>query len=762
MIVKPDGPIDARILLLGEAPGREEDLVGRPFIGASGRLLSQLLKQTGIKRESCILANVIPLRPPDNKLSRLEETGLTLERCKKDIVKYLIELKRGGFLNVIIPLGAIALETLMGKTSVSKWRGSILESTTVPGLKVVPTFHPAYLMRSIMDTPLVIVDFKKALLESKSPFLQKEKKVILTRLPFERIMEELSSLEKEPFLSLDIETVQKTGIIKCVQLASSSKKALVIPICNDGPYWTLEEEVLIWEALKKLLSSPTIRKIIQNEHFEKTLLYPYVGEIAPMMMDTMIGHHLCYPELKKNLALLTSLYTNEPFYKDDAKDAFYQEDALWEYGGKDALVTFEVAFKLRGELRELGMETFLSEYQQPFSHLMWKASMIGIKVDVGKVREHRRIAEGKLAEARSELFKIAGKVINVNSPKQVARFVYDDLKLPKRFSRATGGVTTDEKALLKLSKLFPHPAIKALLEARKWIKLIGTFLKEFWDADERVRCSWVITGTVTGRLSSRKNIFGTGLNMQNLPSKAYPIRDIFVADEGSLLIKADLEQADARVVAYESENEKMMKVFEDGKDIFSEVASWIYQKKAEMVGKGTFEREKAKRLVHAANYDIGPRAFAFESDVREDEAKWLLSRYRSLFGIEKWHLSIQQELRKDRTLVTALGRRRTFFDWWGPSLFREAYAYKPQSTVGDLINQIALEVSKHPELPSSVIVLLQIHDELVMQAKEEDVSLTVSIIKEVARRKIIEIKGRKVNIPIKVGIGKNWLEAGRE
>jgi len=180
--VDPVGPVDAKIVLVGEAPGKEEDETGVPFTGASGTLLTQIMREAGIERSQCYITNVIKYRPPNNNLNKLHEIGLKLEECEEELRRELRQLNP----NVIVPLGNTALHALTGKglkakDKITNWRGSIIPSYPSIGregtpVKVIPTLHPAFIMRSWGDSPFVFFDFLKIKKESLTKGIKWEKK----------------------------------------------------------------------------------------------------------------------------------------------------------------------------------------------------------------------------------------------------------------------------------------------------------------------------------------------------------------------------------------------------------------------------------------------------------------------------------------------------------------------------------------------------------------------------------------------------------
>ena len=175
------------------------------------------------------------------------------------------------------------------------------------------------------------------------------------------------------------------------------------------------------------------------------------------------------------------------------------------------------------------------------------------------------------------------------------------------------------------------------------------------------------------------------------------------------------------------------------------------------IGKESEERKKGKTCVHAANYLIGVGKFATIIDLPQNEARILLGRYYSLFKLGIWHDKVRDTIKKSRTLVTPFGRKRQFFDIMGEPLFRSAIAFVPQSTASDHINMGAVRMES--QFPPQTKILLQVHDELVIQCREKDQNKVIDIInKELSQP--IHIHGKEVVIPVDIGVGKDWKSAG--
>ncbi|KKK57442.1 hypothetical protein LCGC14_3054420, partial [marine sediment metagenome] len=254
--------------------------------------------------------------------------------------------------------------------------------------------------------------------------------------------------------------------------------------------------------------------------------------------------------------------------------------------------------------------------------------------------KNNRIA---VAQERVKQWRRLGK----NDARRLAKFLYEELNLPPRYKK--GRVTTDEDALDALNAKYNLKVLELIIRMRKMKVLKSTFLDAKPCADGRMRTHYIISGTDTGRLASKD------VNLQNVPhGKA---RSFFLPDEGCKFVGVDLSQAEARIVAYLSEDIHFMKVFEEGRDVHRKNASNIFGIAEEDVTPK--QRFLGKKLVHAGNYGIGHGKFSKETGLSYGDSKKALNTYYATYPkLKIWHLKVENTLRKTRVMETPLGRRR--------------------------------------------------------------------------------------------------------
>lgn len=566
------------------------------------------------------------------------------------------------------------------------------------------------------------------------------------------IIAELDSIKGAEYVAFDIET--ESNQITAIALSPSNRPnwAICIPFWfgSSGSLWEAEDELILWGKIREILTDPGIGKIAHNAAYDIEFIDRVMGfKVTPLAFDTMLGMHTLYLELPKALAFAVSLYTDHPYYKGDIHST--DMEVYFRYNATDACLTMEIATKLMQELKEEGLWEFYNGYVHSLVEPLLAMSKKGVRFDYLKKNSIKKRLQEEVAVLQKQLDAAVGRPINTNSPKQMKEWLYNELKYKAKTkkSKLTGeeAVTADNEALEELYKEHQNEALLKVLKIREKNKVISTYLEVKLDEDKRIRCSYNITGTETGRLSSSATACGTGTNLQNVP--AGPVKTLFLPDEGYTLINADLSQAEARVVAYLANESRLIRVFEEGGDIHRKNASNIFRVPEANVTDE--QRQLAKRVVHASNYGMGPITFAKQCGIPASEAKRLLNQYFATYpGIANWQLDIASQLRNKRYLVTPFGRKRVFFNRFNDSLTKEGFAYIPQSTVADIVGQAL--VCAHQK---GIELLLQVHDSLLVQAPTGEVDQVCRMLKECLTVPL-EINGKILVIPVDVKIGQNW------
>jgi uracil-DNA glycosylase len=321
------------IMIVGEAWGEHEENAGRAFVGPSGRLLKALLSENGINPRETYMTNVFNRRPMGNNVLNfcgskataiagyraLQQGKYVREEFRPELNRLYSEVARVEP-NVIIALGNTALWALCKKSGIKKFRGSPLPSIPINGrtFKVLPSWHPAAVIRQYALKPVLMLDLAKARRQADFPDIIRPSRLILLEPTLDDIEDFYHEhLVGQPFLSCDIETKQRQ-ITEVGYSTADGKRAIVIPFykrSDNGNYWaTLEDELRAWHWVRTINSEFPL--IGQNFQFDMMYFWKTVGIPCPRFEgDTMLLHHSLYPELEKGLGFLGSVYTDEPSWK---------------------------------------------------------------------------------------------------------------------------------------------------------------------------------------------------------------------------------------------------------------------------------------------------------------------------------------------------------------------------------------------------------------------------------------------------------------
>ncbi len=751
MIVHGEGNLNSKLYLIGECPGSNEERQGRPFVGGSGQVLDGILHTVGINRDDIYIDNVVQIRPAKNDFGILYKDKSRKTPTADLVIAHhrINDLIKEHKPNVVVALGNESLYALTGQKGITKLRGSILGCH---GTKVIPSLHPAMIMRQYEFRPVGVLDFYRIKEQAKFPeFLHPYKDNFIINPTFEQTITCLDDLKRQEYVAFDIET-DRTTQITCIGFAWSKQDAICIPICyGANSWWSPEQELAIILKMRELFMCPTVKFIAQNAQYDMTWIADKWGvQVNNLWMDTMIAFHCVYPELRKGLDFLCSIYTLRPYYKDSGHGG---PDKLWKYNCLDTVTTWECAMEIEKELMEFGTKDFYWKYSHPLIKPLMEMQRRGVRIDMEKRAEIDKKLTIDIASMQNKLNASVGHELNPNSNKQMKDFLYKELNLPVQRNRATGAITADAKAIEHLTKKFPNPVFELILDIRRARKLLSTYIQAPIESDGRIRCSYVITGTITGRLSSRESVYGFGTNLQNIP-RGDIVRSIFISDPEKMFVNADLSQAEARVVAYIAGESRLQALFSNSEgDIHIRNAALIFGKRVEDVTPA--ERQLGKTLVHAANYGVGARTFGAHIGKSQIQAQQLLNQYHAMYPcIKLWHRQVEEQLRKTRTLRTPLGRARTFFNRWSPQLLREAIAYVPQSTVSDLLNHGLTRA--WDALPQGWEILMQVHDSVLLQVPKDADPMHLYKFLTHFFEVHLDIGREHMVIPIDIKTGNNW------
>ena len=753
--VPPSGDRSAKLAGCGEQPGLSEIRARppKPFVGPAGKGLDECFLMTKILRRDLYLTNII--KDLDNPLkyyidmdsrgnARVHPAGY------KYIQELAVELSQLN-LNCIVAFGNVAMFALTNRIGITKWRGSVLESTIVPGLKVIPTFHPATFIPpkfNFLNRPLICEDLLRAKYESEFPEIRRREREIVIKPVFRQACDTLNYCYeiglRGQTIALDIEVVN--GEVDCISVGWSATNAISIPFRDSqGDYFSLDQELEVMLLVAKIIQEERITKVGANFIFDLQFLFHKYG-IRPrgICHCTQIAQKISYPDFPASLAFVTTMYTDIPYYKEDGKQWMKMQAGTWEewwnYNAMDSIVPVEASPKQMQTLRKQQNIEVYERHRRLQEPLIYMSER-GIKLDVAGMIEYKNEQQCTLDNLAEKLNEEVGYTINYNSPQQMMKYFYKECNIKPYKKRTPKGwaETSDVDALKRISRrdIKGSKAAQIMLDIRSLSKRISTYLNVGKvDLDGRYRSSYKPVGAETGRLSSGETIFGTGGNQQNWP---HDLLRFFLFDEGYIGYSFDLSQIENRIVAYVGGVLPQIEAFESGIDLHRLTASVIFQKPYDLIssedgssslGDGRqSERYWGKKGNHALNYDVGYKTFALKNEMPEKEAKFVLETihrgYPQIRG--NYHQIIQNMLKKNRMVINLFNRNRLFLGPIIPSYpntpknacentYREAYAQLAQSTCADKINEHGLlYVYENQQLFKYVELLAQIHDSIVFQ-----------------------------------------------
>lgn len=786
-------------MVVGEAPGEDEDEAKEPFVGRTGKLVRQMLKAGGIDPSEVYFTNVEKYRPPDNKLKRLREIG-KYPFCDIDILWEEINTVRP---NCILALGGHALEALTGKcgpnNGISVWRGSILRNFRYDDnkVKVVSSYHPAYILRQESDggSPVdssaiayIQADFIRAIEESKTSDLilpVRDLEVCLSYDQAYKFLKKEYKGHKKP--SVDIESTKGACIPTCVGIAFNPYHGMSFPLLNVGDLKIPPIELAkIAKLLAEFFLIPDLDMMGQNIKYDWKKLYQTYRFKMPhkIYFDMGMCAHVLYPEFPKSQAFLTSVWTREPFYKHELKMFDPQHDSFIEtimpYNVKDCCVLYEIYEKMLVELEEQGLHDFFFNEIMPLEWVYREIDMQGINFDKVMQKQLHDRWETRRKELTQQLWDKIGYKVNFGSWQAVKRLL-KDIGLPERKD-------TKEDTLVAL--LANHAkgdekkefVLGGICDIRK-INRTVTMLQAETDYDGRMRTIFNPNATGTGRtgcniLTPPDRPTQVGFQGQNVTKHGEigpEIRKCFIADRGKILGQADSSQGEARIVAHLARDTYHLDLLRRKKDFYKIIASWYFggdlsdpedpilpdPKNMRFIGKTSklSLNYNVKKGTLTKSINTNARKFGFSVNVSEREVAGFISIFMrnspNISGVF-WAEVLQAYKSNNKTLVSASGRKRTFRGYYDPNLY---YSYIPQSSLSD---NTKFAIRRIKERIPGIEIWLECHDAINWQCEPVVFNEYAEIIREEMQSPIrldrCSLPREPFVIPCDIEIGENYGE----
>ena len=591
-----------------------------------------------------------------------------------------------------------------------------------------------------------------------------------------KLVENQEDLEKlrdyfltNEILSLDTETTSTSPIdAELVGLSFAVKEfeAFYVPIPAKR-----EEALRIVNIFKEVYENDKTLKIGQNLKYDLEVLRNYGIELKGPMWDTMIAHYLIQPELRHNMDYMAEIYLNyQTIHIDEligprGKGQKSMRDLLpsqvYEYAAEDADITLRLKNKLEPELKKFECEDLFYNIEMPLMPVLAEMEMNGVCLDTESLKETSEILTKRMLDIEKRIYELAGEQFNIASPKQVGEILFEKLKIVEKAKKTkTGQYVTSEEVLQQLKN--KHEIVADILEHRGLKKLLGTYIDALPSLINKrtghIHTSFNQTITATGRLSS------SDPNLQNIPIRGEDgkeIRKAFIPEPGCLFFSADYSQIELRVMAHLSQDENMIRVFSEGKDLHAATAANIYKKPIEEVTRD--ERTKSKRANFGIIYGITVFGLAERLDIPREEAKMLIDGYFATFPQVHDYMEKSKEIARQKGYVTTLfGRRRYLPDINSHNATVRGFAERNainapiQGTAADIIKVAMIRIFqrfKAENIKSKMI--LQVHDELNFSVLPEE--------KEKVEKIVLEEMQNAISLAVPLvadsGFGSNWLEA---
>jgi DNA polymerase-1 len=582
-------------------------------------------------------------------------------------------------------------------------------------------------------------------------------------------------LQTAKMIAFDTETTstnEMTAALVGISLAVDGGKGYYIPVGHQGGERQLPLETII-AALRGPLTDPNIPKAGHNIKYDFIILARYGLRVAPLSFDTMIAEWLINPSshtlglkalswarLERQMTEIEELIGKG---KNQITMAQVPVEQAAAYAAADAATVLQLVPQLQDELEKTGALKLLTDIEMPLLPLLADMEMAGIALDTDFLAKMSVELDTRIKEIESLVHNAVGEPFNLNSTQQLSVALFDRLKLPppggaKRTASGHYSTAADVLEFLRGK----HPVVDWVLENRELSKLKSTYVDalplQINPATGRVHTSYSQTGAVTGRISS------SDPNLQNIPIRTeigQKVRKAFVAVPGQVLLAVDYSQVELRIAAHMSQDTTLLAAFHAGLDIHAATAAAIYGIPLEQVSKE--RRRAAKAINFGLIYGMSAFGLTRTSDLTLAEAEDFVKAYFEQFPGVKRYLDGMRKLAADQGYVeTLLGRKRYF-----PTLKnernaqvrareeREAINAPIQGTAADIMKLAMLRLpSALREAGLSARMLLQVHDELVLECKATELTSTAAVVQQVMEN------AYTLSIPLKTEArsGQNWGE----
>lgn len=436
----------------------------------------------------------------------------------------------------------------------------------------------------------------------------------------------------------------------------------------------------------------------------------------------------------------------------------FEDEKVQKWMAYQAIVPYKIKSVLREKLKETGMESLYDEMELPCLYALYEMEKNGIRVDGEALHQYGKKLRTRIEELTAEIHAMAGEEFNINSPKKLGEILFEKLGL-KNGKKTKTGYSTSAEVLEKLTNA--HPIIPRILEYRQLTKLNSTYaegLAGYIRADGRIHGKFHQTVTVTGRISSADP------NLQNIPTRmplGREIRKVFIPEEGSVFVDADYSQIELRVLAHMSGDAALIAAYQADEDIHAITASQVFDVPLDQVDSTL--RRKAKAVNFGIVYGISSFGLGQDLDISRKEAEGYIEKYFATYGKVKEFLDrTVEDAKKNGYTVTMFGRRRPIPELASSNFMTRSFGERAamnapvQGTAADIIKIAMVRVNrrlKEEHLQSKLV--LQIHDELIIETKKEELEIVQKILVE----EMMHAADLAVPLLVDANVGDSWFDA---
>ena len=600
-------------------------------------------------------------------------------------------------------------------------------------------------------------------------------KTYKTILKEKQLDELIKKLDEKSIIAVDTETSslnpQEADLVG-ISICYEANQAFYIPLGHLER--TELKKDLVLKKLKPILEDESIKKVGQNIKYDFIIFKNHGIELTPVDDTMLLSYTLDAGNNRHNMDTLSELHLGHKTipYKEivgtGKKQLNFSEVDLksaTEYAAEDADVTLRLYDILSTRVSNENLEKIYEAFEKPMIKILSKLETSGIKVDDVYLKKLSKKFEERLIKIEKEIYKISGKEFNIGSPKQLGEIIYNELKIAKLKKTKKGSLATSAKILEDLA-MTGHKFPNLVLEWRQVSKLKSTYTDALQDhiskKTKRVHTSFLLAATNTGRLAS------SDPNLQNIPIKTSDgkeIRKAFIADKNNLLISADYNQIEMRILADMADVKELKKAFKNKQDIHSLTASQVFDVP---IAKVTDDfRRKAKAINFGIIYGITQYGLAKQISVSNEEALSFINSYFKKFPEIKDYMNTTIKTCRKQGFVTNIFGRRIHLRGINDKNFsvrafqeRAAINAPIQGSAADIIRLAMIKIDRVLEEKKKAKMLLQIHDELIFECLKKDESEVKKIVKEVMTS-ISSSDHHMFSIPLEVSInsGNNWGEA---